>query len=981
MGFGFPHFSTAGLNVTAKIARHRQNRASPDLPPRSRTAMMPGHAITLPVKTMSKNVGNSPLMPPVSPRGLLRSLVLLVPLLAFAGLVLALPEGIAPSLSAGVAKVDITPEYPIRLSGYGARTTESEGIGQRLWAKALAFGTNKDDTALLLTVDNTGVPGTVVEEVYRRISATQALSRANFTLSSSHTHNGPMLTGVLPFLFSRDIDPAQQATINRYTAELTDHLTQVALSALRDRKPATLTHAGGRAGFARNRRTPGGPVDQSLPVLAVHGADGTLRAVLANYACHCTTLASNLHGGDWAGYAQEFIQQNHPGVVAMISIGCGADSNPDPRGTMESARDHGKEIASEVSRLLQLPMKPVTHSPAGKLSRFDLPFEPLPDRAQWETMASKEGITGYHARKNLERLDRGETLPAALPYSVQTWTFGNDLAMVFLPGEVVVDYSLGLKKDYANLWVTAYANDVPCYIPSTRILKEGGYEGGGAMPYYDRPARLGPGTEEMIFRAVRELLPDSFRTGKTAEIKPVPPEESLRLFHPKPGFTVGLVAAEPEVVDPVAIDFGADGKLWVVEMRDYPSGMDGQGQPGGRVKFLEDRDGDGRYEKATVFLEGLPFPTGIMAWRKGALVTAAPDILYAEDTDGDGRADHVAKLFTGFVTENFQARVNGLSRGPDSWIYGANGLLGGSIHGTATGNTVDIRGRDFRLNPDTGAFETVSGLTQQGRVRDDWGHWFGSDNSTLAWHYPFPEHYLRRNAEVVPPELRLRVESSPRVFPASLTLERFNNPESANSATSACGGDIYRDNLLGDDYYGDCFVNEPVHNLTTRLKLSASGVSFKGYRAADEKQSEFLASADHFSRPVQVRTGPDGALWVVDMYRLVIEHPKWIAAEQLAQLEVRSGDDRGRIYRVYPTGKKLRPVRDLTKLSAPELVAALDTPNGPVRDLIQEQLLQRGDLSVGEALADLSVKSTWPATRLQALAVLDGLHAIQPQWL
>ncbi|MES2707599.1 MAG: neutral/alkaline non-lysosomal ceramidase N-terminal domain-containing protein [Verrucomicrobiota bacterium] len=882
-------------------------------------------------------------------------------------------------MSAGAAKVDITPEYPIRLSGYGGRTRESEGIGQRLWAKALAFGENPETTAVLVTVDNVGVPGTVTEEVYQRISAKLPFPRANFTLCSSHTHNGPMLTGVLPFLFSKDIEPAEQGNVDRYTAELTDKLVQVGLEALRDRKPARLASGAGHARFARNRRPQGGPVDQSLPVLAVREPDGALRVVLANYACHCTTLASNVHGGDWAGFAQEDMERDHPGCIAMVSIGCGADANPSPMGSLQAAQDHGREIASEVSRLLAGSLKPLTSPPAGALSRFELPYETLPDRAQWQAMALKPGITGYHARKNLERLDRGETLPAALPYSVQTWTFGNDLAMVFLPGEVVADYSLGLKREYTNLWVTAYANDVPCYIPSSRILKEGGYEGGAAMPYYDRPARLGPDTEERIFTEVRKLLPDSLRLTKMDGVTPpVAAEESLKRITVKPGFTVSLVAAEPEITDPVAIDFGADGKLWVVEMRDYPSGMDGNGAPGGRVKFLEDKDGDGRYEKATVFVDGLPFPTGLLTWRNGVLITAAPDILYAQDTDGDGRADKVEKLFTGFATENFQARVNGLRRGLDGWVYGANGLLGGSITASATGKTVDIRGRDFRMNPDTGDFEPASGLTQQGRVRDDWGHWFGTDNGTFAWHYPLPEHYLKRNTVVIPQEQRLRVERSRRVFPTSPTLARFNDPQDANSATAACGGDFYRDNLLGDDYYGDYFVNEAVHNLTTRLKFSADGISFHGHRAADEAQSEFFSSSDNWSRPVQVRTGPDGALWIVDMYRYVIEHPKWIAAEQLARLDVRAGDDKGRIYRVFPNGKTPRPVRDLTKLPLPELVAALDTPNGPVRDLAQDQLMRRGDSSIVPSLTELAAKSALPQVRLQALASLEGLRALAP---
>jgi putative membrane-bound dehydrogenase-like protein len=188
------------------------------------------------------------------------------------------------------------------------------------------------------------------------------------------------------------------------------------------------------------------------------------------------------------------------------------------------------------------------------------------------------------------------------------------------------------------------------------------------------------------------------------------PSEALLAFRLKPGMKVELVASEPLIESPVAIDFGADGKLWVCEMYDYPTGIDGRWTPGGLIKVLEDRDGDGRYDHATRFLEGFPFPTGVMAWRKGALICAAPEILYAEDTDGDGKADQRVVLFRGFATENYQARVNGLAYGLDNWVYGANGLIGGSIRGTATGRAVNIGGRDFRIRPDTGAMEPASGL-------------------------------------------------------------------------------------------------------------------------------------------------------------------------------------------------------------------------------------------------------------------------------
>src|ERR1051326_5372619 len=910
----------------------------------------------------------------------------------------------------GVAKIDITPNYPIRLCGYAVRKKESDGVAQHLWAKALAIGSDKDGPAILITVDNTGVPASLRNEVAERL-VKKGIASKRFALCSSHSHTAPCLAGNLPTLFGEPIPPEHQAHIERCTRELIDALEKVALESLKDRRLGKLSWGQTSAEFAANRRTKGGPVDHNLPILIATDANDQVRAILANYACHCTTLGgeTNWICGDWAGYAQEYLERDHPGAIALIAIGCGGGAKPNPRGPLPFARKKSAENESAVNQLLDHSLTPIRGKLECRTKSIDLPFDALPTHAEWEQKAQQTNYVGYHARVNLAKLERGEQLPTKLPYMVQTWNFGNDLAMVFLPGEVVVDYSLRLKKEFdsTRLWVNAYANDVPCYIPSERILKEGGYEGGGAMIYYDKPTRLAPGIENLIVSAVHDIVPKSFALDEKRAEFPAPksPEESLAAMQTKAGLEIQLAASEPLIVDPVAIDWGADGKLWVVEMRDYPTGMDGKWKPGSRVKFLEDTNRDGKYDKATVFVDNLPFATGVMAWRKGVLICAAPDILYAEDV-GKGRERHVVvkKIFTGFVTENYQARVNSLSLGLDNWIYGANGLLGGVIHGESRGlspisvagsagraapggGEVDIRGRDFRMNPDTGAFEPASGLTQQGRVRDDWGNWFGCDNSTIAWHYPLPDHYIRRNPYVAAPSPRVSIAAGDNpnlLHPISRTLERFNQPQSANHVTSGCGLCIYRDDLLGSDLYGNAFLCEPVHNLVHRIVLERNGLTFSGVRADDEQNSEFLASRDNWFRPVQARTGPDGALWVVDMYRFVIEHPRWIPPERLAKLDVRAGDDKGRIYRIVPKGKKLRPIRDLTKLSIAQLVAALDTPNGTERDRIHQELVFPGterphEQTTTRDFEKLAINSKLPAVRLQALCVADGLNALKPE--
>ena len=430
-------------------------------------------------------------------------------------------------IQVGVAEVDITPDYPIRLNGYGSRRTESDGIIQRIWAKALAIGSDADEPVVLVTVENCGLPDELTEEVSDRIQEKTGISRAHFVACFSHTHSAPCLTNAAPFIFSSDIPPAQQETIDRYTAQFKDLMETVALEALANREPSRLSWSIGELGFAKNRRTEGGPVDHSLPCMQITREDGTLRAVWASYACHTTTLAGtdNHICGDWAGFAQDALQEALPGVTALISIGCGADANPEsrmmtmPDGQEEVfstrlayAKAHGEALSEEVQRLLKGEAKSLTRVPTGVFERVNLPFDTLPTREEWEARVAGGGSDAYHAQKHLERLQSGETIQTELSYPVQAWKFGEELAIVFLASEVVVDYSLRLKSelDAERLWVGGYANAFPGYIPSERVLAEGGYEGESAMLYFGPPTRFAPGVEQLVIDTVHRLLPEGF---------------------------------------------------------------------------------------------------------------------------------------------------------------------------------------------------------------------------------------------------------------------------------------------------------------------------------------------------------------------------------------------------------------------------------------------------------------------------------------
>jgi putative membrane-bound dehydrogenase-like protein len=906
--------------------------------------------------------------------------------LAILTLVAVSPAAFADTYRAGVAQVDITPSYAVRLSGFASRRTESEGVTQKIWAKALAIGDK--EPAVLITTDNLGVPARIANEVASRL-AKHGVRRDRLAITATHTHTAPMLSNVCPTLFGMPIPKEHQEHIDRYTKEFTDALEKVALAALADRRDANLSWGVGTVGFATNRRTRGGPVDHDLPVLVVRDSKGKVRAVYVSYACHCVTLSNNKVSGDWAGFAQQAIQDEYAGAVALCSIGCGADSNPDSGVTgdkSEIAQRQWAEIASEVKRLLRGYLMPLAGPLATRSQTIELPLAELPAKAEWEERAKRKDAVGYHAQVQLARLEKGEALRTKFDYPVMTWSFGDSLAMVFLPGEVVVDYSLRLKRelDPRRLWINAYANDAPCYIPSERVLKEGGYEGGAAMVYYDVPVPFRPGLEKKIIDAIHEQLGARFAAPFSAErtggSRPQSPQQSLAALRTKKGLTADLVAAEPLVASPVAIDFGPDGRLWVAEMYDYPSGLDGKFKPGGRVRVLEDTDGDGIFDKSTVFLDNIPFPTGVTVWRNGVLVCAAPDILYAEDTKGGGKADVVKKLFSGFGTENYQARVNSLQYGLDGWVYGSCGLFGGQIKSHLTGKTLSLGDRDFRIKPDTGEIEAATGRTQQGRVRNDWDDWFGCDNSELCRHYALADHYLRRNPNVAYPNPAVHVADFPdwnRVYPVTQPqLFKLSGP--AGRVTSACGIGVYRDDLI-PGLRGDVLTCEPVNLLVTRLKLTPKGSTFSGRRADDEQQSEFLASTDTWFRPVQVRTGPDGALWVADMYRFVIEHPRWIPPEDLKNLDVRAGHDRGRIYRIRPANAKPTPLPRLDNLDMAGLVAALDTSNGTVRDLATQMLVWRGDKSAAPALERLAATAKRPEARLHALVALDGLGKVTPE--
>ncbi|MFP6872896.1 MAG: PVC-type heme-binding CxxCH protein [Verrucomicrobiales bacterium] len=450
---------------------------------------------------------------------------------------------------------------------------------------------------------------------------------------------------------------------------------------------------------------------------------------------------------------------------------------------------------------------------------------------------------------------------------------------------------------------------------------------------------------------------------------PLTPIESLKKVHVPAGFKVELVAGEPMVMDPVAIDWAADGSVWVAEMADYPSGENGHP---GRVVRLVDNDGDHQPDERQVFIDRVNFPTGVMAWGKGVIVTAGGEIFYAEDLDDDGRADRRETWFSGFMEGNQQLRVNGLRWGLDDWIYCASGGhhagfgVNTVIKCAKTGKEVRLGARDFRFRPD-GAFAPVSGPSQFGRVRDNDGNWFGVQNAHPLWHYVLDDYYLGRNPDVPAPDPRKMLRGrQPEVFAASKAQKRFHGFDHVGRYTSACGISIYRDNILFANNTGQltAFTCEPFSNLVQRHVLTTDGVSFSAVRAADGAH-DFFASEDRWCRPVMSRTAPDGSLWVVDIYRYMIEHPQWLPPAGKEELDPNyySGQGKGRIYRVIRAGAE-------HCWRSPES----DSSNGIARDLAAREAFRVGEVQPWDGQrVEIALKADEPGVRRLGLRMAESL--------
>lgn len=426
-----------------------------------------------------------------------------------------------PEWKAGVASVAITPSQPMWMAGYASRTKPSDGVLSELHAKAVALEDATGNRAVIVTTDLIGIPRPLRQQVATAVQEQYKLNPAGLLLNCSHTHCSPVVRDDLEMSVMYPLDAEQRQRVEGYFVELRNKLVGVIGLAIEDLQPASLAYSHARCSVAMNRRlptkdgfqnspNPDGPVDHDVPVLRVEALDGKLRAVVFGYACHNTTTALLQFNADYAGFAQTEIEKAHPGATALFVMGCGGDQNPYPRGQIEWAITHGKTLATAVEAAL-LPKPRLIHGPLKfELKEIDLPFEAV-TRAELDVKRNSKDL--YERRRTealLAELDQHGKIRESYPFPVQVLQFGSDLTLVTLGGEVVIDYALRLKRELgeAPVWVAGYSNDVMAYIPSERILKEGGYEGGGAMRYTNLPGPWKPGIEDRIVNTVREIVAD-----------------------------------------------------------------------------------------------------------------------------------------------------------------------------------------------------------------------------------------------------------------------------------------------------------------------------------------------------------------------------------------------------------------------------------------------------------------------------------------
>ena len=873
------------------------------------------------------------------------------------------------------------------------------------------------DRAVLCALDWCMVCNGTHDSMRRRIAAAVGTTPDRVAVQTLHQHNAPMgdrdgqrllaQHGDATSYLAPEVLDAVEARMAAAAAESIGRLTafdrvgtgqglveRVASNRrIRDGRGRIV----GRMSFAAEplRALPEGRIDPFVKTITLAAGEQPL-VRLHYYACHPQVkYGDGVATSDFVGMARERLQERE-GVFQIHFDGCGGDVTV---GKYNDGTDAGREpLADRLLAGIDAAIAATTFAPAAPVVWRSHPVV-LPRRTDGEFSAdaclermrdpkSSPVLRTYRGGSRLASLKRAD-----VPFVLSGLQLGTAV-IVNLPGEPIVDYQIHAQSLLPGgfVAVAGYGDNGTGYICTEGEFAAGGYE--ASM------SNCTPAVEALLAKGIAAVVkPEAGTAGKAAAVEVerlprIPPREpaaALAGFQVAAGFRIEQVAAEPLLHSPVALDFDARGRCYVVEMIDYSEQAD---EHLGAVRLLEDVDGDGRMDTSSLFAKGLSWPTGVLAYDGGVFVCAAPDILYLKDTDGDGVADVRRVVFTGFSRSNVQGLVNSLRWGLDSRVHGATSSSGApqvTRPDEPAFAPVGLNGRDFSFDPRKLDLRPETGTLQHGMTFDDWGRKFVSGNSAPLEMVFFEDRYAARNPAFAMPPSRGSIardggadavyRSSP-VEPWRIlrTKMRLANPalgivegggRPAGYFTGASGITAYRGDALPAEMRECLIVGDVGSNLVHRERLTAAGPFLEARRI--DADSEFVRSDDIWFRPAQFANAPDGGLYVIDVYREVIEHPRSLPPEIKTQLDLTSGADRGRLYRVVPASFTNRPRPDLAAASTADLVQTLSHRNGWHRDTAARLLYERQDAAAVPLLEPLSREASIPEGRMHALYALESL--------
>ncbi|HET6326360.1 MAG TPA: PVC-type heme-binding CxxCH protein [Planctomycetaceae bacterium] len=939
-----------------------------------------------------------------------RHLIAVLCLAHFAAATSAGAQQPACDLRVGAAAVNLKcdPSMVIAGSIEPRFTSEQEG---RLRAVAVVIEKPGATKIAIVACDVLWVPKSLVDEALAEIQKSTGLLPQNVLINATHTHHAPSTAPAHDFGVSLEFCRELKRGIVRAVEEANRNLVggdSAFFFALGEEKTvganSRLKLPDGNITWLRPKEeagaqpVPTGPFDPQLPVLDFRDSAGYTRALIFNHSTHTigTRSGKNVRSPGFYGLAAQELEHELGGTVSFLEGASGSTHNISGvpvdqavlrmKAAVRDARSHATRHPVDKLAAIGRPFKFHVRrfdeaEEDAKIARYTTRYTPTRAssdyiRKVFATMRSKLKAEQGHERETY----------------VQALRIG-DVAIVGVPAEYFTALGVDIKKrsPFKFTYVAELANDWIGYLPDREGLRLGGYQTWMGLHSYAEEG-TGERIADLAVDLLRELADDGKKqtsnTPKEAPIQPpaMPagrqtPQGEQHAFHfADSSLTIDLIAAEPNVVSPVALAWDADGRLYVAEMGGYPVT-----ELKGRIRLLRDHDGDGVYERSVVFADGLNFPTTVMPYRDGILTIDAPDLIFLRDTDGDGKADERRVEWTGFIPGSQQLRANALHWGLDNWIYGANGRCDGDIlrPGADAKTAVSIRGRDFRfrLAPERRArstdFQAIAGQSQFGQCHDDWGRRFLSWNTIPVRQAVVPEPYAterplfqtRGIVDIASPE------DNGRVYPVSPPPRQFN-AERADYYNAMCGLTIFRGDALGESYCGNAFVGESLSNLVTRRTLQSDAVELISRRG--EPDREFLAGADPWFHPVFLATGPDGALYLADFYREYVEHPRYVASEEIRRrIPWGTGSENGRIWRIRRKDWQPDPKRQphLSRDTTPQLVAALSHPVGWWRDTAQRLLIERQDRTAIPLLKELVANSQSAVAQVHALWTLQGLGA------